>query len=389
MKIAYIIIQGRTPFIGPYEYLNSRAESAAKLGLDLHFIILNHDFDKKIGNLLFVKFKRRCSISLFWARNYGKYRLIEKSADLTPYDYLIVRYSFADRSGISFAKKYKVLTEHHTDTLSELRKYASERKHFLRKIFRHMKLHLERKYGWKLLSDCRGLIAVADEIRCMEISRIPKEIPSITISNGVDLARIAMTGFVPFNGRTLDIACIASALFPWDGLDRLLKSLAEYNGSVKIDLHVIGPVDEKHVYQYGYEPVRFYGAKKGALLDDIMKKMNMGVSTLALFRKNMTETSVLRTREYLARGLPFFLAYKDPDLAQVPPDRKFYLSFPNDESFLDVAKIISFAEDMTERGPGISIYMREYARKYVDISTKTMQLWNFVESIEKNRVNSR
>ncbi len=389
MKIAYIFIQGRTHLIGTYEYLNSRAESAAKLGLDLHFIVLNDDFDKKMGKLLFVKFKLRNPVILFWARNFRKYGLIEKSVDLTPYDYLIVRYSLADKSGISFAKKYKVLTEHHTDTLSEMKEYVAEKTSFLRKIFRLMKLHAERKYAGEMLSNCRGLIAVTDEIRCKGISRIPKEIPSITISNGVELAKIAMTGFVPFDGRTLNIACVTSILFPWGGLDRLLKSLAKYNGSVKINLHVIGPIDEKLFNQYGYEHVRFYGAQKGNLLDEIMKKMNIAVSVLALFRKNMAEASALRTRGYLARGLPFFLAYEDADLAQVPHDRRFYLSFPNDESLLDIDKIISFAEDMTKRGSEISIYMREYARKYVDISAKTRQLWDFVESIENNRADGR
>jgi glycosyltransferase involved in cell wall biosynthesis len=383
MKVAYIIIQPYDSLAGPFENLKSRAESAVKLGLDLEFIVLNRDLDNRIGNIQFIKLKFRNAMGLFWAANFAKFNLIDKSLDLSIYDYIIVRYSFADRSGISFAKKYRLITEHHADTISEMRSYLSERPSLIKAFFRFIKLHLEKQYGHKILEQCRGFIGVTDEIRSIEKLRINSKIPSITIPNGINVKKIEMTGFVPFDGRTLNMVYISSNAFPWGGLERLLKSLVKYRGDVKIILHVIGPIERSKIFKHKYSLIQFHGPKFGKSLDAIMKNMNLAVSILELHKKGLKEACPLRTREYVARGIPFINAYEDRDLMHVDPQKKFYLSFRNDDSLIEIEKIISFAKNMAKREGDIPQYMRDYALKYLNISAKTGKLWEFIKSIDK------
>lgn len=42
-----------------------------------------------------------------------------------------------------------------------------------------------------------------------------------------------------------------------------------------------------------------------------MRNCQVCIGTLALHRKNMTEASPLKTREYLAHGFPVIIGYKD------------------------------------------------------------------------------
>jgi hypothetical protein len=112
-----------------------------------------------------------------------------------------------------------------------------------------------------------------------------------------------------------------------------------------------------------------------------MGKMNLAISTMALHRKRMTEACSLKTREYTARGIPFVLAYEDPDLAMVEEERKFFLSFPNDDSPFSFDRIIDFARSITESGESISAYMREYAFQHMDWGSKMRAYVEFVRGL--------
>ena len=103
----------------------------------------------------------------------------------------------------------------------------------------------------------------------------------------------------------------------------------------------------------------------------------------------MVEASSLKTGEYTARGLPFILANDDIGLTSVPPDKRFFLQFDNNDSLLDMQKTINFAIDMTARREGIIPYMREYALTKLDWRIKLQQYVDFVHLIDKQHQNGR
>ena len=97
----------------------------------------------------------------------------------------------------------------------------------------------------------------------------------------------------------------------------------------------------------------------------------------------MQEACTLKTREYTARGLPFIIGHRDPDLVSVPSDRRFFLSVPPDDSPVDIDRVISFARSLNddEAVPALAKYMRAYAFAHLDWKPKVQRYVDFCESV--------
>ena len=81
---------------------------------------------------------------------------------------------------------------------------------------------------------------------------------------------------------------------------------------------------------------------KGIELDDTMSKMNMAACTMAQYMKRLDETSAIKTVEYLARGIPFLIAYEDTALTGQEVLLGTYMKFPNDDSPIDLKSVIEW-----------------------------------------------
>src|SRR5699024_7986971 len=94
------------------------------------------------------------------------------------------------------------------------------------------------------------------------------------------------------------------------------------NHQVNIVLHVVGqgPATESLIKLVGNlgvsENVIFHGALFGEELDRVFSICTTALSSLALHRKNVLTSSELKSREYMARGIPFICAARDEALAQ-------------------------------------------------------------------------
>jgi hypothetical protein len=246
-----------------------------------------------------------------------------------------------------------------------------------------IRLKQEADYGYKILSNVRGIIGVTNEIRNFELSRAGSPIPSITIPNGILVDRVNFTGFNPFDGKNLHLVTIMSSPYPWNGLDRIISSINRYSGSVNIRLHLIGRIAKNDIKPFGldFSKVTFHGYQTGDALDCLMHEMNLALSPLALYRVGMIEASTLIIREYTARGIPFVVAYKDPDLHQDDEYFRFYMESENEDKSIDVDKIIDFAAQVSRKGRILSDYMRNYAYQHMDWSSKMSRYLDFVKQI--------
>lgn len=154
----------------------------------------------------------------------------------------------------------------------------------------------------------------------------------LTLTNGVDVkSRPVSAGWVDRDGITF--VC-AGALGPWHGLDRLLYGMAATPGDDS-NLLVVGDGPElpklraicAHRGLSGR--VSFLGSLGGADLDRVMARADVGVASLGEHRRGGWSLSPLKTRDYLARGLPVLFAGDDPDLRDDPP---FTLRLADDDS---------------------------------------------------------
>jgi len=391
MNIAYIYF-AKDDSPGVADRMFAMAQGAKNANIkNIHFINLNSLKHGTIRLIEFIKFKQKKIPLNYYDYFFCRYKIIEKSINLHKYNFIILRYPASDPSGIEFASRYNVITEHHTKEIPEYLSHLEGKLPFIIKILKRIRLKLEIRYGQKILELVKGIICVTDEIRNSEIGRIDKKIPSIIIPNGIDVQNIKRTGFKRFDGNALNLVTIVSSPTPWHGLDKIISSINLYNGKVKINFHIVGNINKDAINSMPHDRSRviFHGLKYGKELDEIMKDMDCAVSTMALFKKGMNEACSLKTREYTARGIPFILAYKDPDLQHVEKDYKFYLSFPNDESEIQMEKIIDFAGRMSEKDcrKSISDNMREYALKYMDWSAKIKKYIEFLEEIEAQKCN--
>lgn len=385
MKIAYICFHLAKGMTGPVESLKQRAAAARENRLDIDFYILNKERDFHDRNFHLVKVDKLFYPVMFLKKTFNKFSFIEENVRLDNYDFVVLRYLFADKSGIDFAERYPLITEHHTDTLSEMQNLIDTCPSPARRMVWRLKRNiLEKQYGHRMLSYCRGMISVTDEIAEVEAARIGLDIPSITIPNGIGVDNVKQTGFRPFDGKKLDLIFITSSLLPWNGIERLIPSLNSYKGNVDIKLHVVGDVDRRDFFRlYGYcDRIKFHGLMNRSDLDPMMGEMNLAVGTMALYKKRMHQACSLKTREYVARGIPFIIAYDEPDLNGIDPQRRFFESYPNDYSPIDIDTVIEFAERVGRNRDEIIAYMRRFAVENLEWSVKTLKLYDFIASLK-------
>lgn len=384
MKVAYVYFMLRKNQVGVETKLRRQARAIASAGLtDLELFVLNPTRQQKVEGVNFIKLRSSAFPWNYFEYAFRRYDLIARSLALEKYDYVILRYPLADPSGIEFTREYNVITEHHTKELDELLTGVRNATSLTEKLVKGFLWFQEQRYACRILQNCRGIIAVSDEIRRFELERLSTPMSSATIPNGVDVESMPCTSFKPFDGKTLDLIFLASFLRPWHGLERVIASLNHYSGHVRIQLHVVGNVRPEELKGISWDEARihFHGPKTGQELAEMMPEMNLALSTMALYRKNLKETSALKTSEYTAMGMPFLLAYQDPDLSAVDEERRFHLSFQNDDSLLEMKEVIDFAQDMSRRRETISAYMRDYAFKHMDWRIKLKQYLDYVSSL--------
>ena len=100
-----------------------------------------------------------------------------------------------------------------------------------------------------------------------------------------------------------------------------------------------------------------------------------------MHRVGLTEASPLKSREYLAYGLPMILAYKDTDLDQLNVD--YLLRIPNSED--NIIRHGKLIRDFAYRMRGKRVKREEIA-PYIDTRIKEKKRLNFFkEIIEKEK----
>lgn len=233
-------------------------------------------------------------------------------------------------------------------------------------------LRKDQKYRIRL----KGLV---DYIATMASDEFIFGIPTIRFINGIDLESVSKKH--PFGSiresNDMNIAFVAQ-FAPWHGADRMIKGLAEYyqnGGERNVILHMAGEGSESaalesQVKNEGLEDhVIFYGNLHGEDLDELYDGCSFAVASLGLHRIGHEIASTLKTREYLAKGLPFVYAGKVDVFESDPVD--FAFQIPLDESGVDINAMLRFHDSLYEKESEEVLIdrIREYAQQNVDFST--------------------
>ncbi|MBA6222888.1 glycosyltransferase family 4 protein [Colwellia sp. MB02u-18] len=122
-------------------------------------------------------------------------------------------------------------------------------------------------------------------------------------------------------------------LADWHGYDRLIQAMAIVSGtsSINYNLTVVGEGESLYKLKeltnsLKLKNIIFTGRLVGDDLNNAFENKHVGIASLGLYRIGLHEASVLKTREYMARGLPVITAGNDPDF---PSDCGFRFSVSN------------------------------------------------------------
>jgi hypothetical protein len=224
----------------------------------------------------------------------------------------------------------------------------------------------------------KNLRKYVDRIATLSNDSIIFEIPTIKIMNGINCASIPIKKPSPDDKN---IHLIAVAQFAqWHGYDRLIKGLNNYykiNQEQMVYIHFVGegpglPYYKHLVEQYNLSAYIFFcGLLYGEELTNVFNKANLAVSSLGTHRIGIYLGSFLKTREYLARGLPMISSTK---IDIIPSNFNYCLYVPEDESSINIEKIVAFYNNLLidKSASEMIREIRKFAEENCEIS-KTMQ----------------
>lgn len=218
------------------------------------------------------------------------------------------------------------------------------------------------------LSRAAGLVYASHELQNSR-SFLPYRRPGIVISNGIDLSK-NLPCPAPQNDRPR-LGFIGTPDLAWQGVDKIVR-LAELCPDIDID--VIG-YDRLPGQNRSQSNLFFHGYLNKDQSRQVLSTVDAGLGTVALHRKAMEEASSLKTREYLAYGIPIIVPYRDTDLDDLNIDT--ILRIPNSEDTIE--KNYSTIRDFVYRMRGKRVARTDIFSR-IDVQVKEEQRLAFFEN---------
>ena len=171
---------------------------------------------------------------------------------------------------------------------------------------------------------------------------------TVNILNGIEPSKIALRE-VKRNSEALKLLAVANVSY-WHGFDRIIRGLATYTGGKKVEFIVVGEGTEldrlkslTKSLQLSSQ-VQFRGVLVGNDLDKCFDECDVAVGSLGLHRLGAWP-STLKSREYMARGIPFLME-KGESIENIPEAFPFIYEIPGDETPVDIESVLQWADNM-------------------------------------------
>ena len=291
-------------------------------------------------------------------------------------DYIYLRRVTADRNYILFLKKIK---QRYPDCkiIVELPTYPYDYDNFAK--WDAWPFWIKDKFYRRKYKQC--IDAFATYTKDEDIFGVE----TIKTMNGIDVSGIK-PAHMELKKNRIDLIAVAF-MQKHHGYERVLEGLIEYykkSREVQVYIHLVGKGPELEKYKNIVEKgeindyVIFYGNKVGKELDELYNGKDFGVVSLGMYKLKINSGSVLKSREYLAKGLPMILGC-DIDIFE-KKHFPYYIQFPNDASTIDIEKIVEFYKTMIETKDSIDIVkeIRSFAYENVDISVTMKPILDYI-----------
>ena len=379
MKVTYIAVFDGNEYSGITKKIVSQAKYLRETGLDLTLIFLANrqvEFNQRYIKTCycptppFKNFAHKLYYAMSVAKNISKilkqYNIVY-CRSVPPSPFLLK--SISKKGESKFIFEMQSITENEAQ-------------------LRNSKLNLlcSRFLFPAIFTKIDGIVGVTSEItkHYLNLSRDSSK-PYLTIGNGIKATDFKVRQTPLYSNDRLELLIVAN-FQKWHGVDRLIKGISEYKGETNIILNIVGKgsaiqelKDLTSKLRLG-DKVLFHGFRSGKELDILFDQCHIAVGSLGIHRIGLKEASILKAREYCARGIPFISAFKDPDFRDGFP---YIKRFPADESPIDINAVMDFAETVLS-DDNYSINMNNYAKEHLDWSIKMKKLSDFLKELSHN-----
>ena len=220
--------------------------------------------------------------------------------------------------------------------------------------------YLERHLG--------GCVCVSSNFLEM-FPKVPRD-RKIVSPNAIDLAQHPVRKRPPAANERTALLFMGTPGQAWHGVD-MLPALAR--SLPECDFHVVGPdalADApSNMFFHGYLPPEE--------LPQLYARSHIGIGSLAFFRKNISEASPLKVREYIAAGLPVILGYADSAFGQQRPTWVCYV--PPCEGGIEKPELVEmircFVKDNTAK-----VVSHQESASYIDATLFEKRKMNTIQS---------
>ncbi len=213
-------------------------------------------------------------------------------------------------------------------------------------------------------------------------------VDTLKISNGYDYTNIKYEPRKKKMDDVLDLFCVAN-FHDWHGYDRLLKSYStfkKHGHTEKVMFHLIGDGPELEKYhrlvitEDIQESVKFYGSLNSQQLKELYPICDVGVGALGCFRKDIRYIRDLKSREYMAYGLPI-ITTSGNDVLEIEDSQihKYILEIPNDNTIPDFSSIYSFYESLKADSFDYGSYIREVGEKQFSMEKAMLPVLDYLQ----------
>ncbi|MEG2800123.1 MAG: glycosyltransferase, partial [Erysipelotrichaceae bacterium] len=181
---------------------------------------------------------------------------------------------------------------------------------------------------------------------------------------------------------------IVASIQPVHGIDIFINSIQSYyksGGKRNLVFDIVGGGTEekkliKLVNLLGLNKrVVFHGFKFDEELESLYDVIDIGICELAPERRNYSLSSSLKSREYLAKGLPI-IASVDIDIFNDKPF-DYFLKLNSNNSLIDIRKCIDFYDSIyvnNEEAIKVATDIRKFAIDNIDMSEVIKPILNYI-----------
>lgn len=213
-------------------------------------------------------------------------------------------------------------------------------------------------------------------------------VPTICTTNGVDIKKISLVKG-EYQDNKLTMIGVAY-MQRHHGYERLIEGMYRYyqdkGKKYEVKLLLVGEGPEKIKYynmvqKYRLQShVEFYSNTFGKQLDELYDASNIALASFGMYKLGIYDSLVaLKTREYLAKGMPIITGCK---IDILDDDFKYVKNFPNNGQAIEIEEIIKFYEKIKREDSNketVAKNIRDFAVQHVDMKSVMKPIIEYIE----------